>query len=50
MMLWGQRIHGPDPLYTKAQGLSRGELLLRRHNEISKGAYGYYRGRMMKAL
>ena len=27
--LWGQRIRGPGPLYIMAQGLSRGELLLR---------------------
>ena len=38
--LWGQRICGPGPLYIRAQGLSRGELLPRTHNESPKKAQG----------
>ena len=34
--MWGQRIRGPGPLYVRAQGLSRGELLPRTHNESPK--------------
>ena len=36
LTLWGQRIRGPGPLYVRAQGLSRGELLPRTHNENPK--------------
>ena len=43
--MWGQRIRGPGPLYIRAQGLSRGELLPRTHNESPKKAQGYGRGR-----
>ena len=31
-MLWGQRIYDPGPFYIKAQGLGRGEILLRTHH------------------
>ena len=34
--MWGQRIYDPGPLYVKAQGLSRGEILPRTHNESPK--------------
>ena len=30
--LWGQRIHDPGPFYIKAQGLGRGEIMLRMHH------------------
>ena len=43
--MWGQRICGPDPLCNWAQGLSRGELLSRTHNESPKKAKRYGRGR-----
>ena len=35
-LLWGQRIYDPDPLYIKAQGLDRGEILPRTNNESPK--------------
>ena len=34
--LWGKRIYDPGPLYIKAQGPSRGEILLRTPNESPK--------------
>ena len=45
--MWGQRIRGPGPgpLYIRAQGLNRGELLPRTHNENPKKTQEYGRGR-----
>ena len=31
--MWGQRIYDLGPFYIKAQGLGRGEILSRTHNE-----------------
>ena len=35
--MWGRRIYDPNPLYIKAQGSSRGEILPRTHNESPNG-------------
>ena len=35
--MWGQRICDPDPLYIRAQGLSRGKTLPRTCNESPNG-------------
>ena len=37
MLLWGQRICDPSPLYIKAQGLRRGETLPRTCSESPNG-------------
>ena len=34
--MWDQRIYDPDPLYIKAQGPSREEILPMTHNESPK--------------
>ena len=45
MYLWGQRIRSPSPFYIRAQGLSRGELLTRTHNESPRKVQGHGRRR-----
>ena len=43
--MWGRRTRGPGPLYVRAQGLRRGELLPKTCNESPKKAQGYGQGR-----
>ena len=38
MLMWGQRIYDPGPLYIKAQGPSREETLPMTHSESPKKA------------
>ena len=43
--VWGRGICGLGPLYIRAQGLGRGDLLLKTRNESPKKAQGCSRGR-----
>ena len=45
--MWGQRICDPGPLYIRAQGLSREELLPMTHSEVQKRPKGMVKDDLM---